>query len=112
MCLWALFKYLKAKRPQRWRRQTGRVLEVKVIEDERKNFIETYLNQGPHVFTIPVVRYEYSYSNNVFTSELMPLIEASTFDYGKSSKIVAEVNIGDDITIYVNPKKPKQSKAF
>ena len=112
VCLWAFFKYLKAKRPQRWRRRTGKVLEVKVIDDERANFIETYLNQGLRVFTIPVVRYEYSYLNKVFTSELMPLIEDSTYDYGKSSEIVARVNIGDDITIYVNPKNPKQSKAF
>jgi len=68
------------------------------------NEVLTYL-----IYSMPFVRYEYSYAGNIFKSKKVALNDNWTTDYGESSEAVVGINPGSEITIYVNPKNPKQS---
>jgi len=101
------FSYLKGKSSERWRRHTGTVIDVKVDVDKYRDADEGL--GGEAHYSMPFVRYKYLYAGRVFKSKRMALNDNWSPDYGESSEAVVGINPGSEITIYVNPKNPKQS---
>lgn len=101
--------YLKGKKSERWRRYIATVTYIKVDFKKRRYSDSDDFIEQEVVYSMPFVRYEYSYAGNIFKSKKVALNDNWTTDYGESSEAVVGINPGSEITIYVNPKNPKQS---
>ena len=101
--------YLKGKKSERWRRYIATVTYIKVDFKKRRYSDSDDFIEQEMLYSMPFVRYEYSYAGNIFESKKVALSDNWTTDYGKSSEAVVGINPGSEITIYVNPKNPKQS---
>ncbi len=97
--IYEVWIYLKAKATEKWRHQKAIVKKVYVTTMEQKSY----------EYTSAKIVYEYSVYGITHESSNYGHSNFWSRCYKHSAGKVVGVNIGDEIDIYVNPRKPQQA---
>lgn len=100
--LYEVLQILKGHSSNSWRCHPARVTDVKV---------ETRVDEGAEE-SKPCIKYHYHYMGAYYRGNKVKYGDLWSANHGKASEFLSGITNGSEITIYVNPKNPRQSVLY
>jgi len=96
------FSIAKGNRSKSWPKTSGTVLNTEV--EERHEWDD---EGDEHVYFYPRVIFSYTVDGQEFESNRIKLLNSS-MSRRKCYAVISQYQVGDSVTVFTNPKKPKE----
>lgn len=97
--LYEVYQLLLGTSSNNWKSHPAKVIDVK---------IHTKADEGT-ALSAPKIKYQYRYMGSSYKGNKVKYGDLWSSSYSKSSVMISGIAIGNEITVFVNPKRPSQS---